>query len=52
MFIIENIRKNCKILAKIDSEIVMVRQNNFLAVSFHPELNDDLRIHEYFLKMV
>jgi 5'-phosphate synthase pdxT subunit len=50
--IIENVKKNCKILAKIENKIVMVRQNNFLAISFHPELNDDLRIHEYFLEMV
>jgi len=42
----------CKILAKIDKKIVMARQDNFLAASFHPELTDDLRIHEYFLDMI
>ena len=41
----------CKILAKIDKKIVMARQDNLLASSFHPELTDDLRIHEYFLEM-
>jgi len=30
----------------------MARQNNTLAVSFHPELTSDLRIHKYFLDMV
>jgi len=42
----------CKILAKIDKKIVMARQDNLLASSFHPELTDDLRIHEYFLEII
>ena len=42
----------CKILAKIDKKIVAARQDKFLALSFHPELIDDLRIHEYFLDMI
>jgi 5'-phosphate synthase pdxT subunit len=50
--IIENVWGGCKILAKIDKKIVMVRQNNFLALSFHPELTDDIRIHNYFLNML
>lgn len=32
--------------------IVMARQGNLLASSFHPELTDDLRVHSYFLQMV
>jgi 5'-phosphate synthase pdxT subunit len=50
--IIEKIWGKCKPLAKIDDEIVMVRQNNLLALSFHPELTEDLRIHKYFLEMI
>jgi 5'-phosphate synthase pdxT subunit len=42
----------CRVLAEIDAKIVMVRQENILALSFHPELTDDLRVHEYFLKMI
>lgn len=42
----------CQILATIGTEIVMARQNNYLALSFHPELTDDLRIHQFFLKMI
>ena len=42
----------CEILAKIDKKIVAARQDKFLAVSFHPELTDDLRLHQYFLEMV
>ena len=47
--IIEKVWGNCKILSKIENKIVMARQKNQLAISFHPELTNDLRIHEYFL---
>ena len=33
-------------------EIVAVRQDNILATSFHPELTQDTRLHQYFLDMV
>ena len=42
----------CEILATAGKEIVMARQNNYLALSFHPELTDDLRIHRFFLEML
>lgn len=41
-----------EILAELDSVPVLVRQNNMLAASFHPELSGDTRIHEYFASMV
>lgn len=28
------------------------RQRNMLVTAFHPELNDDLTVHRYFLEMV
>lgn len=43
---------DCEILATAGKEIVMARQNNCLALSFHPELTDDLRVHRLFLTMV
>ncbi|MEM2258925.1 MAG: pyridoxal 5'-phosphate synthase glutaminase subunit PdxT [Candidatus Thermoplasmatota archaeon] len=49
--LIEKAGKDVEILAKFDDKIVMARQKNILALSFHPELTDDTRIHEYFLKM-
>jgi len=49
---IKKVWGKCEILAKIDNEIVMAKQGNLLALSFHPELTDDLRVHEYFLKMI
>lgn len=35
-----------------NDRIVAVRQGRCLGTSFHPELTDDLRIHELFLRMV
>ncbi|MHA1243497.1 MAG: pyridoxal 5'-phosphate synthase glutaminase subunit PdxT [Candidatus Heimdallarchaeota archaeon] len=33
-------------------EIYAVRQGKLLAITFHPELTGDTRIHEYFLQMI
>ncbi|HZC72446.1 MAG TPA: pyridoxal 5'-phosphate synthase glutaminase subunit PdxT [Jatrophihabitans sp.] len=32
----------------VDEHVVVVRQGNLLATSFHPELTGDLRVHAYF----
>jgi 5'-phosphate synthase pdxT subunit len=50
--IITKIWGTCEILATAGKEIVIARQNNYLALSFHPELTNDLRIHRYFLEML
>lgn len=44
--------ENVEILSKCSGLIVAAREKNMLALAFHPELTDDLRIHHYFLKMV
>jgi pyridoxal 5'-phosphate synthase pdxT subunit len=49
--VIEKVWGNCEILSTIEKKIVMAKQDNLLAVSFHPELTVDLRIHKYFLDM-
>jgi len=36
----------------VDEHVVVVRQENLLATSFHPELTGDLRIHSLFVGMV
>jgi len=36
-------------LAELPEGIVAARQGNLLVTSFHPELADDLRIHQYFI---
>ncbi|MGN0304794.1 MAG: hypothetical protein ACI4D2_01415 [Lachnospiraceae bacterium] len=41
-----------EILSKIDQHIVAVRYRNQLAFSFHPELDEDLSIHKFFLQML
>ena len=41
-----------QVLATCDGHAVGVRQGHLLAVSFHPELTDDTRLHEYFLREV
>jgi len=37
-------------LAVVDEKIVAVRSEKILGTSFHPELTEDIRIHEFFLK--
>ena len=42
-----------EVLATVQGDkIVAVRQQHFVGTSFHPELTDDDRFHEYFLKIV
>jgi 5'-phosphate synthase pdxT subunit len=50
--IIEKTYDNCKILAKIKDKIIMAKQDRLLALSFHPELSDNLSIHKYFLDII
>ena len=40
------------VLSKVQGKIVAARQGNQLVTAFHPELNDDTRIHEYFISMI
>lgn len=39
------------VLATVDDKIVGVKYKNQIALSFHPELDTDLRIHKMFLDM-
>lgn len=39
-------------LASVEEGIVMARQENILVTAFHPELTDDLRVHQLFVDMV
>ena len=49
---IEKAGKGVDVLAKVDGNIVAVRYKNMLGLSFHPEMGNDTRIHEYFLDIV
>lgn len=48
---IVEVHGNAKALAEFDGRIVAARQDNQLGVTFHPELDDDTRLHELFLQM-
>ena len=50
--LIKKVWGKCKTLSEMDKKIVMAREDSFLALSFHPELTDDLRVHKYFLDMI
>ncbi|SDZ67333.1 5'-phosphate synthase pdxT subunit [Evansella caseinilytica] len=50
--IIQKVGKEVDVLATLDGEIVAARQGPYLACSFHPELTDDRRMHQYFVDMV
>ena len=43
--------KNVEILSEVDGNIVAAKENNILVTSYHPELNDDLQVHEFFIDM-
>ena len=49
---ISSVSENAEVLAIVDKKIVAAKQKNQLVTAFHPELNDDLSVHNYFLNMV
>ncbi|MFZ1040315.1 MAG: pyridoxal 5'-phosphate synthase glutaminase subunit PdxT [Anaerolineales bacterium] len=50
--IIESVGRDAKVLSTLpDRRIVVAQQGHLLATSFHPELTDDARFHEYFLSL-
>ena len=50
---IERANSEVEILAKLaDGASVAARQGKLLVSAFHPELTDDLRLHQYFLDIV
>ena len=48
---IERVGEDVAVLGSINDEPVLVRQGNVLAASFHPELSNDARLHEYFVSI-
>ena len=51
-YIKEVLSERCQVLARVDGRIVAARQDNQLVTAFHPELDDDTRIHEFFLNRI
>lgn len=50
--IIKSVGPDVKILASKPNEIFMAENENAIITTFHPELHEDLRIHNYFLQKV
>lgn len=48
---IAEVGSQAQALAVVDGHIVAARQGNQIATAFHPELDDDTRIHELFLSL-
>jgi 5'-phosphate synthase pdxT subunit len=44
--------KGVEVLASESGDPVLVRQGKIMAATFHPELSNDTRVHEAFLKLV
>lgn len=49
---ITKVAENVDILAEVNGNIVAAREENMLAISFHPELTKETLVHEYFIKMI
>jgi pyridoxal 5'-phosphate synthase pdxT subunit len=49
---VEDVGPGVEVLAEVDGHPVAVRQENILAVAFHPELTDDTRLHEWLVDRV
>ena len=43
---------DCTPIATVDGHIVAARQGNQIATAFHPELDDDLRLHQSLIDMI
>lgn len=50
--LILEVGKDVDVLSTYNEEIVTARQGNLLVASYHPELTDDYRLHQYFVEMV
>ncbi|HKV26777.1 MAG TPA: pyridoxal 5'-phosphate synthase glutaminase subunit PdxT [Candidatus Acidoferrales bacterium] len=49
--VIEAVGKGVEVLAERNGKPVLVQQGRLMAATFHPELTDDLKIHERFVKL-
>lgn len=49
---VSKVNNSVSVLAKVNENIVAVRENNMIATSFHPELTENTAFHKYFLNKV
>ena len=50
--LVESVGEKVDVLAELNGQPIMCRQESTIVTSFHPELADDDRIHAEFLEMV
>jgi 5'-phosphate synthase pdxT subunit len=50
--VVESTGPEVEVLAAVDGRPVLCRQGTATVAAFHPELSDDLRIHDQFLKEI
>ena len=48
----DDVGPGVEVLSEVEGRIVAARGENILVTAFHPELTDDARFHEYFLREV
>ena len=48
--VVERVGEGVDVLASVDGRPVLCRQGPIMAAAFHPELSDDLRLHQLFLE--
>ena len=49
---VRDVGPDVEVLAELDGEPVLLRDGRVIVASFHPELTDDVRVHERFLDLV
>ena len=48
----DSVGPGIEVLSRVGEKVVAARGENILVTAFHPELTDDVRFHEYFLREV
>jgi 5'-phosphate synthase pdxT subunit len=50
--VVKQIGNGVEVLAEVEEGPVFIRQGNILGASFHPELTDDIRVHQMFIDII
>lgn len=48
---VEAVQPGVEVLARVEDRIVAVRYGNQIGLAFHPELDEDMRVHKSFLEL-
>lgn len=49
---IEKVGSTVEVLVELEGRIVCAKENNILVSSFHPELTNNISVHQYFIEMI